>query len=91
MRYLAIGLVQAYRSSLGQLFVGRCKYHPSCSQYAIDALREFGLLRGAVLAGWRLLRCNPWSYGGVDYVGNQHVFGRRRSPWCRRRAPREAA
>jgi putative membrane protein insertion efficiency factor len=43
-----------------------CKYHPSCSQYAIDALRKHGLLRGSLKAGWRLLRCNPWSHGGVD-------------------------
>ena len=47
---------------------GTCKYHPSCSQYAIDALREHGLVRGSLLAGWRLLRCNPWSHGGVDHV-----------------------
>jgi hypothetical protein len=47
---------------------GQCKYHPSCSQYAIDALRTHGLVRGSVKAGWRLLRCNPWSRGGVDYA-----------------------
>ena len=74
MRYLAIGLVRLYRSTLGLLFAGRCKYHPTCSQYAIDAFREFGLVRGAVLAGWRLLRCNPWSHGGVDYAHDQTVF-----------------
>jgi putative membrane protein insertion efficiency factor len=45
-----------------------CKYHPSCSQYAIDALRKHGLVVGAAKAGWRLLRCNPWSRGGVDYA-----------------------
>ena len=43
---------------------GTCKYHPSCSQYALDALRKHGLLRGSRKAGWRLLRCNPWSHGG---------------------------
>ena len=52
----------------------RCKYHPSCSQYALDALREYGLGRGLVLAGWRLLRCNPWSHGGVDYARDQTLF-----------------
>jgi putative membrane protein insertion efficiency factor len=45
-----------------------CKYHPTCSQYAIDAIRAKGYLRGSLLAAWRLLRCNPWSRGGVDYV-----------------------
>jgi putative membrane protein insertion efficiency factor len=54
----------------------RCKYYPTCSQYALDALREFGLLRGLVLAGWRLLRCNPWSMGGVDHACDQRLFHR---------------
>lgn len=72
MRYLGVTLVYLYRCTLG-LFAGdtvsgrRCKYHPSCSQYAIDALKKHGLLKGGALAGWRLLRCNPWSRGGVDY------------------------
>jgi uncharacterized protein len=44
-----------------------CKYHPSCSEYAVLAIRKHGVLRGIALAGWRLLRCNPWSHGGVDY------------------------
>jgi hypothetical protein len=62
---------------LSPLLGQRCKYHPSCSQYALDALREFGVLRGLVLAGWRLLRCNPWSHGGVDYARDQTVFKER--------------
>jgi uncharacterized protein len=52
----------------------RCKYEPTCSRYAIAAIREYGILRGLVLAGWRLLRCNPWSYGGFDPVEAQRVF-----------------
>ena len=75
MRLAAIGLVRAYQLLLAPLFAGSCKYHPSCSQYAIDALRRYGLLRGLVLAGWRLLRCNPWSAGGVDHAEHQTVFG----------------
>jgi putative membrane protein insertion efficiency factor len=73
-RYLGVALVYFYRWTLGPFTQGRCKYHPSCSQYALDAFREVGLLRGAVLAGWRLLRCNPWSHGGVDYVRDQRLF-----------------
>jgi putative membrane protein insertion efficiency factor len=61
-----LGLVYAYRYSLGVLFPASCKYHPSCSQYALDAIRKDGLIRGSLRAGWRLLRCNPWSNGGVD-------------------------
>ncbi len=80
MRYLAIGVVRLYQLLLSPLFAGSCKFHPSCSQYAIDALRRYGFLRGAVLAGWRLLRCNPWSDGGVDRVDDQRLFARRRKP-----------
>lgn len=74
MRYLGIGLVWAYRLTIGALFPTTCKYHPSCSQYAIDALRRYGFLRGGVLAGWRLLRCHPWARGGVDHVEDQRLF-----------------
>jgi putative membrane protein insertion efficiency factor len=65
---LGIGLVYAYRSTFGLLVpAGTCKFHPSCSEYAIQALRKHGLFRGSALACWRVLRCNPWSHGGVDY------------------------
>jgi putative membrane protein insertion efficiency factor len=74
VKHAAIAVVHAYRWTLGRLFPGSCKYHPSCSQYAIDALRRYGLVRGSVLAGWRLLRCNPWSHGGVDRAEDQRLF-----------------
>jgi putative membrane protein insertion efficiency factor len=67
--WCGVGLVYIYRWTLGALVpVGTCKYHPSCSQYAIDALRKHGLVKGSALSVWRLLRCNPWSHGGVDYA-----------------------
>ncbi len=75
MRFLGIALVYAYRYTLGLLFPASCKYYPSCSEYAIGALRRYGLFRGSVLAGWRLLRCNPWSHGGVDFPEDQRLFG----------------
>ncbi len=75
MRYLAITVVRAYRLVVSPFLpANTCKYHPSCSQYALDALREFGFLRGSVLACWRLLRCNPWSHGGVDRADDQRLF-----------------
>lgn len=80
MTFLASLLIRGYRRFLspfaGATALGnpRCKYHPSCSQYALDAYREYGFLRGTVLTGWRLLRCNPWSHGGVDYARDQQVF-----------------
>ena len=70
-------LVRGYQLLLSPLLPARCKYHPSCSQYALDAFREYGVVRGLVLAAWRLLRCNPWSHGGVDYARDQTIFGAR--------------
>lgn len=72
--YVGLTLVYAYRWTFGLFWRGSCKYHPTCSRYALDALREHGLVRGSVLAGWRLLRCNPWSRGGVDYAHDQRLF-----------------
>jgi len=68
VRYIGIALVYAYRYTLGALFPTSCKYHPSCSQYALDAVRKYGPVVGTAKAVWRLLRCNPWSHGGVDYA-----------------------
>lgn len=76
MRTLAIAPIRAYQRFISPMFPRRCKYHPTCSAYAVDAVREFGVMRGIVLAGWRLLRCNPWSRGGVDYAHDQKVFRR---------------
>jgi putative membrane protein insertion efficiency factor len=73
---LATLLVRGYRAFVSPLFGARCKYHPTCSQYALDAFRDYAFLRGAVLAAWRVLRCNPWSHGGVDYVSAQTLFRR---------------
>ena len=74
MTAAAVLLVRAYRTLVSPLLVPRCKYHPTCSQYALDAYRELGFVRGSVLTAWRLLRCNPWSHGGVDYVGDRTLF-----------------
>jgi uncharacterized protein len=73
-RYAAIALIWTYRWTVSPLLGNRCKYHPSCSQYALDALGEYGFVKGSILAGWRLLRCNPWSHGGVDYAKDQRLF-----------------
>jgi putative membrane protein insertion efficiency factor len=75
---LALLVVHGYRLLVSPVVPktvgGRCKYHPSCSRYALEALREFGFVRGSLLTVWRLLRCNPWSHGGVDYARDQRVF-----------------
>ncbi len=68
-KYVGIALVQAWRHTFGLLTpAGTCKYHPSCSQYALGALKKDGLAKGSAKAVWRVLRCNPWSHGGVDYA-----------------------
>ncbi len=74
MTAVALFLVRAYQRGVSPLLPARCKYHPSCSQYALDALDEFGFVRGGALAAWRLVRCNPWSHGGVDFARDQTLF-----------------
>jgi putative membrane protein insertion efficiency factor len=65
---ILIAFIKVYQYTLSPLLGPRCRYYPSCSHYAVDALREHGALRGLGLATWRLLRCNPFSNGGYDPV-----------------------
>jgi putative membrane protein insertion efficiency factor len=74
LRWLAVLPIRVYQRLLSPLVGTRCKYYPSCSEYAAQAIGRFGILRGLVLAGWRLLRCNPWSHGGFDPVDDQRLF-----------------
>jgi putative membrane protein insertion efficiency factor len=73
-RIVAVAVIRVYQRLLSPLFGPRCKYHPSCSEYAAEAITRFGILRGLVLSAWRLLRCNPWSHGGFDPVDAQRLF-----------------
>ncbi|MBI2691537.1 MAG: membrane protein insertion efficiency factor YidD [Solirubrobacterales bacterium] len=66
--------VLAYRKLVSPFLAPRCRYYPSCSTYAVDALKAYGPIRGSILAVWRLVRCNPFSDGGFDYVSDQKVF-----------------
>lgn len=68
MNKILIALVRVYQYALSPMFGQRCKYYPSCSNYAIEALRVHGAIRGVGLATWRIMRCNPFSHGGVDPV-----------------------
>ena len=79
LRTVAVAPIRIYQKLLSPLLGPRCKYYPSCSEYAAQAITKFGILRGLVLAGWRVLRCNPWSHGGVDPVEDQRLF-RPRTP-----------
>ena len=67
-RRVALAPVLVYQRLVSPLLPRRCKYEPTCSRYAAQAISRYGILRGTVLAGWRLLRCNPWSHGGFDPV-----------------------
>jgi putative membrane protein insertion efficiency factor len=74
LRSAATAPIWLYRRVVSPAIPRRCKYHPTCSAYAVEAIRRYGILRGFVLAAWRLLRCNPWSHGGVDFVQDQKLF-----------------
>ncbi len=74
LREAYLGPLHLYRRLISPLLPARCKYHPSCSQYALEAIRELGFARGSLVAAWRLLRCNPWSDGGVDHVRDRSFF-----------------
>ena len=73
---LAVLPIRLYQRVISPALPQRCRYYPSCSHYAVQAIRSYGILRGAVLAAWRLLRCNPFSHGGYDPVSAQTLFRR---------------
>ncbi|MGL5808857.1 MAG: membrane protein insertion efficiency factor YidD [Nocardioides sp.] len=68
MKYLLIGSLRVYRAVISPLYGQVCRYHPSCSAYALEAVRAHGSVRGSWLALCRLGRCHPWSSGGYDPV-----------------------
>jgi uncharacterized protein len=70
-RFVLLALFRGYRATLGHILGGDCRFHPSCSAYAEQAIREMGATRGLGLAIWRVLRCSPLSRGGVDYPPNR--------------------
>ena len=66
MKFLLTAIIKGYQRATIN-FAPRCKYYPSCSQYAVTAIGRYGV-KGVAMAAYRILRCNPWSLGGVDYV-----------------------
>jgi putative membrane protein insertion efficiency factor len=79
LRALVVFPIRAYQRLISPIMGERCRYYPSCSEYAAQAITNFGILRGLVLAGWRVLRCNPFSHGGYDPVEAQRLFKPRNS------------
>jgi uncharacterized protein len=65
---LAIAFIRLYQVTVARLMTPRCRFVPSCSQYTVDAIRANGLIRGGLAGAWRVLRCGPWTAGGLDPV-----------------------
>ncbi len=68
MKRLLLKLIQFYRTAVSPRKPAVCKFIPTCSQYGMEAIERFGVLKGGFLTVWRILRCNPWSRGGYDPV-----------------------
>lgn len=68
MRSAFVALIRLYQLLISPLLPPACRFYPTCSQYAVVAIRDYGILRGGWLAVTRLARCNPWHPGGVDFV-----------------------
>jgi putative membrane protein insertion efficiency factor len=67
VKRLLISLIRFYQRAISPLFPSSCRFEPTCSNYAILAIEKYGILKGGLKALWRILRCNPWSKGGIDY------------------------
>lgn len=74
MKRVLLAPIAFYRRFISPNLGRRCKYHPTCSAYAEQAIRDLGVVRGTIVAGWRLLRCNPFSKGGYDPVSDRTLF-----------------
>ncbi len=68
MKYLLMGLIRLYQLTISKMLGPVCRYYPSCSHYGYEAMAVHGSVKGTILTTWRILRCNPWSAGGVDPV-----------------------
>jgi putative membrane protein insertion efficiency factor len=71
---LLIAPIRIYQRWISPAFPRRCRYYPTCSDYAVQGIRELGPIRGLILAAWRLLRCNPFSKGGIDEISDRRLF-----------------
>ncbi|MGH2905497.1 MAG: membrane protein insertion efficiency factor YidD [Solirubrobacterales bacterium] len=76
-RAIALAPIHVYRRVVSPFIAPRCRYYPTCSTYGLEAIRTYGVIRGSVLAAWRLVRCNPLSDGGFDYLDDQKIFKHR--------------
>ena len=78
MKKILIALIRFYQKYISPMKSTKCPYFPTCSQYGIEAIQKHGVLKGGLLTIWRILRCNPFSKGGVDPVPEEFkIFGKR--------------
>lgn len=68
MKKIILYLIKMYRTKISPMYLPRCKYIPTCSQYAVEAIEKYGVIKGGLMSIWRILRCNPFSKGGFDPV-----------------------
>jgi putative membrane protein insertion efficiency factor len=73
MKILVVRFLRGYKRLISPLLPAACRYVPTCSDYAVEAVERFGMVRGGLMAAWRVLRCNPFVKGGVDPV--EHSSG----------------
>ena len=74
LRELFLLPLHLYRAIISPNLRPRCKYYPSCSAYGVQAVRELGVIRGSIVTAWRVMRCNPFSHGGVDELADRRLF-----------------
>ncbi len=68
MKFIALGLLRIYKRWVSPAFPPSCRYVPTCSEYATEAVERYGVLRGGMMSAWRLMRCHPFAKGGLDPV-----------------------
>ena len=68
MKKIVILPIIFYKKFISPCFPARCRYYPTCSSYAVEAIKKHGAVKGVILGAWRILRCNPFARGGVDHV-----------------------
>lgn len=77
MKYIAEFFIILYKKLLSPILPKSCKYYPTCSNYALESYKRHGFIKGTILSAWRILRCNPWSKGGVDKVPEEFFIFKR--------------
>jgi len=71
-RNACVAILRVYRAVISPLYGDVCRYYPSCSGYALEAIQQHGVVKGVALGTWRILRCHPWARGGIDDVPAPH-------------------